>query len=138
MFLRVDIKDPKTAKTKTVAKARMVKGFTPAAKANKLIQALDKNPTNSKLVLSNYSRATADDFPAIQAWEDNKQAVEAIRERTYRRGKDAKPRQVSPNSLASLKSFNKDTRPNKPKTDRPGKSRGAMGRKRKGGSALDP
>lgn len=116
MFLRVDTKDPKTTQTKTVAKARLVKGFTPAAKANKLIQALDKNPTNSKLVLSNYSRSTVDAFPPIQAWEEKETALEAIRARTYRRGKDTKPRKVNPKSLDSLKSFNKNTRPNKPKT----------------------
>ena len=114
MFLRVDTK---TKPAKTLAKARLVKGSTPAAKANKLIQALDKNPTNSKLVLSNYSRATVDTFPPIQAWEDKEAAVAAIRAHTFHRGKDKQKRTINPKCLTSLTPWNANNpRPNKPKT----------------------
>ena len=82
-----------------------------------MIQALDKSPANTAtLVLSNYSRATSDGFPALQSWEDKEAALVAIRAHTYRRGKDTKPRKVNSKSLDSLKSFNKNTRPTKPTT----------------------
>lgn len=106
-----------TNANKTLAFAKLTKGKTPQAKANKLVQKLENNQPSVALVLSNYAFNEPEGTHPLKTWMDVSEALEVIKAHTFIRGADKQIRAYNPISLGNLKVWNDaNPRPRKPVT----------------------
>lgn len=95
-----------TQGNKTLAFAKLTKGKTPQAKANKLSKTLQENQTNVALVQSNYAFNEPEGTTSLKTWTDVTEALEVIKAHTFVRGSDKQIRAYNPISLGNLKVWN--------------------------------
>jgi hypothetical protein len=97
-----------TKSNKTLAFAKLTKGKTPQAKANKLVQKLEDNQPTVALVLSNFAFNEPEGTSPLRTWVDISEALEVIKAHTFVRGADKKPRKYNPKSLGNLKPWSSE------------------------------